>query len=104
MCVGNNVMIIIIGTKLDLVNANPNHREIEETSGQSLVTSHSNIVAFYEVSSKDGTNIDLAFTTLTKAIKDQIESIDVCECDASQVYVKNIDTVTLDKTTKRQCC
>lgn len=100
---GNNVLIIVIGTKLDLVNANENLREINEESGMSIATTHSNIIAFHEVSAKDGTNIDTAFHTLSKAMKDRVESAEMCECDISQAFGKNVDTVSIDRRARQDC-
>jgi small GTP-binding protein len=99
-----NVIIIVIGTKLDIVQSNTNTREVPEESGQSIVDAYSNVMGFYETSSRDGLNVDEAFMGLITALRTKVDrSISRnCECEISQV-ITTPNSLPL-KQQKRKCC
>lgn len=63
-----DVMIMIVGTKVDLVNHNPHQREVERSTAENLSKSRSQIIGFYETSARDNIHVDNAFKELTRAL------------------------------------
>ena len=100
------VPILVIATKLDLVSQNPQLRVIDTSSGEQLKNSETNVVAFSEISSKEGINVDSAFMELALELKRRKELGNGCSCDKdlSNVYTKNIDTVKIDIDARRKSC
>ena len=101
------VPILVIATKLDLVSQNPQLRVIDTSSGEQLKSSESNnVVAFSEISAKEGINVDSAFMELALELKRRKEIVNGCSCDKdlSNVYTKNIDTVRIDIDARRSSC
>ena len=69
MCVyAGDVMIMLVGTKLDLVNHNPNQREVEQSTAESLSKSNRQIVGFYETSALDNIHVEDVFIDLARAL------------------------------------
>lgn len=98
-----NVLILVVGTKYDLVKANPHLREVTEESVETFInnqTSSGKIIGYYEVSAKDGTNIDEAFQSLAEALKERIDKADLRDdnCQCEQPYT----TTPMPK--KESCC
>lgn len=48
-------MIVVIGTKLDLISADPTRRQVSEEDGERYARQHR--ASFYETSSKDNLNV-----------------------------------------------
>ena len=72
---GEDVMIILIGTKLDLVRSDIHLREVDITEVKQFVKNYPDyqVLDVLETSSKEDTNIDTVFQRLAKALKNKHE-------------------------------
>lgn len=61
-------MIMLVGTKLDLVNHNPNQREVEQSMAENLTKSKRQIVGYYETSARDNIHVEDVFMELARAL------------------------------------
>lgn len=100
------MVILVIGTKYDLVKANPHLREVNEESVETLMGTHTSgkIIGYYEVSAKDGTNIDDAFYSLAQALKERIEKVEIKNCEESHSQACYGNTTPIDRQTKSDSC
>ena len=69
---GEDVMIILIGTKLDLVRSDIHLREVDVTEVKQFVKNYQ-VLDVLETSSKEDTNIDTVFQRLARALKSKHE-------------------------------
>jgi len=69
---GEDVLIILIGTKLDLVRSDIHLREVDITEVKQFVKNYQ-VLDVLETSSKEDTNIDTVFQRLAKALKNRHE-------------------------------
>ena len=99
-------MILVIGTKHDLVKANPHLREVTEESVETLMGTHTSgkIVGYYEVSAKDGTNIDDAFHSLASAMKERVEKVEIQNCELTHTQKCYGNTTPVDRQTRNERC
>ncbi len=65
---GSEALLVMIGTKLDLVTANSKLRQVQVQEAKNFASSH-HIIEVLETSSKDNTNIEKTFVQLAKALK-----------------------------------
>lgn len=97
--------MLLIGTKLDLVEHNPHLREVEKLSGKNLMEGKNKIVHFEEISAKDGINVESAFSTLARKLKEKVEAL---ECASSSEYYMHrtppIVTTNADNDAKGGTC
>ena len=63
-----DVMIMLVGTKLDLVTHNPHQREVEQSMAENLSKSKRQIVGFYETSARDNIHVQDVFVELAQAL------------------------------------
>lgn len=96
-----DVPILLIGTKLDLVTQNQQIREVAESSGQTFADTNDNVLAYIEVSARQGINVEKAFLHLTRGIKEKMEKANMCDCES---YSATMDTVTTDLNARRTSC
>ena len=99
------ILVLLIGTKLDLVEHNPHLREVDKLSGTNLMQRKTKIVHFEEISSKDGINVDSAFTALARKLKEKFEAQ---ECPVTDGYNMHrtapIVTTNADTVAKTGAC
>jgi len=69
---GEDVMVILIGTKLDLVRSDIHLREVDITEVKQFVKNFQ-VLDVLETSSKEDTNIDAVFQRLARALKTKHE-------------------------------
>lgn len=96
-----DVPIVLIGTKLDLVTQNQQIREVAESSGQTFADTNSNVLAYIEVSARQGINVESAFLRLARGIKENSEKATICEPES---YSCTMDTVTTDLNARKTSC
>ena len=61
---GEDILIVICGTKLDLVRQNMSLRQVDLSQAKEFVSRDPRVVDVVETSSKEDTNIDSTFSTI----------------------------------------
>ena len=70
---GEDILIVIIGTKLDIVRQQMKLRQVELSQAKGLELNDERIVDVIETSSKEDTNVDTTFITLATKLVQKYE-------------------------------
>lgn len=99
------MLIILIGTKADIIQAHPQQRAVEEQSVMRFVESKSAIVGSLETSAKTNINIEKVFYDLAQALVTKHDRSTTNLCDTSEpacIAIHHDTTTSLNK--KSGCC
>ena len=92
--------MLLLGTKLDLVNSKPSLRKVSTSEAQNLA-SHKHMLEPIETSAKDNTNIERAFYHLAKSLKIKYDGLKSAD-DAEQSFHLN-DTQKVGPDSNSSC-
>ena len=100
---GNNFPMVLVGNKIDLEQ----RREIEKEKGELLA--EKNGIDFYEVSNKEGINIQeaglaIVHKILEKRRKDSIVETERSSKVSSLTYYSKYSNVDNDSSGRHRCC
>lgn len=70
---GEDILIVICGTKLDLVRQNMSMRQVDLSHAKEFESRDSRVVDVVETSSKEDTNIDSTFSTIAARLVQKYE-------------------------------
>ena len=104
--VGNDVLILLIGTKADIIMAHPQQRAVEEQSVMRFIESKQPaIIGSLETSAKDNMNIEKAFHDLTKALVNKHDrSTSLCGDTSEPTCIAIQHDTTVPLNNKRCSC
>lgn len=83
---GPDVVMVLMGTKLDLVKDTPTARQVAANEAKGVATSKHMIDAI-ETSSKEDTNIGKTFKKLAKALKQKYEGLKAMDDHEESVHL-----------------
>ena len=83
---GPDVVMVLMGTKLDLVKDTPTARQVAANEARGVATSKHMIDAI-ETSSKEDTNIGKTFKKLAKALKQKYEGLKAMDDHEESVHL-----------------
>ena len=88
LAAGPDVVMLLMGTKLDLVKDTPTARQVEEHDASGMAAAKHMIDAI-ETSSKADTNIGRTFVKLAKALKQKYEGLTSIKDEEESVHVQS---------------
>ena len=98
---GEEVIVVLIGTKLDLVRSDVHLREVDLSEVKTFVKNYQ-VLDVLETSSKEDTNIDTVFHRLARALKSKHErkslaSNNHCEEDTVVLATENTTQISSNR-------
>lgn len=98
---GEEVVVVLIGTKLDLVRSDIHLREVDLSEVKTFVKNYQ-VLDVLETSSKEDTNIDTVFNRLARALKSKYERRGLaansrCEEDTVAIDTENTTQINPDR-------
>lgn len=97
---GPDVVMVLMGTKLDLVKETPSARQVATNEARGMASTKHMIDAI-ETSSKEDTNIGKTFKKLAKALKQKYEGLKAMDDQEESV---NLETQAVnEKQTECKC-
>ena len=93
---GEEVIVVLIGTKLDLVRSDIQLREVDLSEVKTFVKNYQ-VLDVLETSSKEDTNIDTVFHRLARALKSKHERKSLA---SNAQYEEETVTLTTENTTQ----
>ena len=73
-CAGSEALMLLIGTKLDLVNSQPGTRQVTTEEAESFASSK-HLIDVLETSAKEDTNVERTFLRIARALVKRHEGI-----------------------------
>lgn len=98
---GEEVIVVLIGTKLDLVRSDIHLREVDLSEVKTFVKNYQ-VLDVLETSSKEDTNIDTVFHRLARALKSKHERKGLasnarCEEETVALTTENTTEISSDR-------
>ena len=84
---GPDIVMVLMGTKLDLVKDKPSARQVAEHEARGMATAK-HMIDVVETSSKADTNIGQTFLKLAKALKQKYEGLASVENKEESVHLQ----------------
>ena len=73
-CVGSEAIMLLIGTKLDLVDSRPGTRQVTAEEAKSFASSK-HLIDALETSAKENTNVERTFLRIARALVKKHEGV-----------------------------
>lgn len=98
-CAGPDVVMLLMGTKLDLVKEKPSVRQVSTTEARGMA-SVKHMIDVIETSAKEDTNINKTFKKLAQALRQKYEGLAAMEDHEESVHLA---TTALNEKRSSQC-
>lgn len=96
---GPDVVMLLMGTKLDLVKETPSARQVSTTEAKGMA-SIKHMIDTIETSAKEDTNISKTFKKLAQALRQKYEGLAAMDDHEESVH---LTTTALNEKQSRQC-